>query len=63
MTRRQSPAAGSPTKNGDVQIVCRFDPDTWNQLQTRAAENGHSLAQTVRETVELGLETEKEQGK
>lgn len=46
-------------KGAQVQHVCRFDDETFDQIREVAVRDGISLSEAVRVLVEIGLETRK----
>lgn len=56
--RRPPPARGYPGRFGKRRIVVEFDPDTFDQVNARAAAAGVPFAEMVRQLVEWGLEAE-----
>lgn len=40
-----------------VQHVCRFDDETFDQVRGKAIADGTSVSGAIRELVEIGLET------
>lgn len=59
----KSPARGCKRRSdvATTQIVCRFDDDTFAEIQARATAQGTSFNEQVRQLVEWGLESAREE--
>jgi hypothetical protein len=58
LNNRTQGAIGHVTRQGSIQIAVRLDPKTFADLKTQAIKDKISIAEKIRNYIEIGLDVD-----